>query len=116
VKNLGNIQDVLDTTTKKYVDDGLTTKADLSSNYITTLDTTWSGTVAPFTKLQTVSGILETDTPIIDLMLTGAYATDKTICDEWGKVYRAVTSANTVTFYAHEIPTVNLPLQIKVVR
>jgi hypothetical protein len=82
----------------------------------TTLNTTWSGSSAPFTKAQTVSGILATDTPIIDVVMSGTFATDEARQEAWGCIYRAVTSANTITFYATEKPTVSLPLQIKVVR
>ena len=82
----------------------------------TTLNTTWTGTSAPFSKAQTVSGILATDTPIVDIVMSGTYATDEARQEAWGNIYRAVTSANTITFYATEKPTIALPLQIKVVR
>jgi hypothetical protein len=84
--------------------------------FTTTLDTTWSGSSAPFTKAQAVSGILATDTPIIDVVMSGTFATDEARQEAWGYIYRAVTSANTITFYATEKPTVSLPIQIKVVR
>lgn len=82
----------------------------------TTLNTEWSGGSAPFTKVQTISGILATDTPIIDVVMSGTFATDEARQEAWGYVYRAVTSANTITFYAVEKPAVALPIQIKVVR
>lgn len=82
----------------------------------TTLDTTWTGTKAPYSKEQTVSGILATDTPIIDIVMTGTLATDEARQENWGLIYRAVTSSNKITFYATEKPTVSLPIQIKVVR
>lgn len=81
-----------------------------------TLDTTWSGSSAPFTKTQTVSGILATDTPIVDVVMSGTFATDEARQEAWSYVYRAVTSANAITFYATEKPTVSLPIQVKVVR
>ena len=84
--------------------------------YTATLNTTWSGSSAPYSKVQTVAGILATDTPIIDIVLSGAYATDIARLNAWSHVYRAVTSANIVTFYADVKPTVELPVQIKVVR
>jgi len=81
-----------------------------------TLDTTWSGTSAPFSKTVTVSGILTTDTPIIDIVMSGTYATDEARQEAWGYIYRAVTANGSITFYATEKPTVSLPIQIKVVR
>ena len=81
-----------------------------------TLDTTWSGTSAPFSKTVTVSGILSTDTPIIDVVMSGTYSTDEARIEAWGYIYRAVTGNDSITFYATEKPTINLPIQIKVVR
>jgi len=81
-----------------------------------TLDTTWSGTSAPFSKTVTVSGILSTDTPIIDVVMSGTYSTDEARIEAWGYIYRAVTGADSITFYATNKPTVALPIQIRVVR
>ena len=84
--------------------------------YETTLNTTWTGSEAPFSKAQTVTGILATDNPIIDVVMSGTFATDEARQEAWGYIYRAVTAANKITFYAMEKPEVSLPLQIKVVR
>lgn len=81
-----------------------------------TLDTSWSGSSAPYTKTISVSGILSTDVPFIDIVMSGTYATDTARQEAWGCIYRAVTADNAITFYATDKPTVNLPLQIKVVR
>ena len=67
--------------------------------YTATLNTTWSGSSAPYSKVQTVAGILATDTPIIDIVLSGAYATDIARLNAWKHVYRAVTSANICLLY-----------------
>lgn len=92
------------------------TNATTTTTYTTTLDTTWSGTEAPYTKEQTVTGILSTDNPIVDIVLSGTYATDSKIEADWAEIYRIVTSANSVTLYAHKKPTNSIPLQFKVVR
>jgi hypothetical protein len=84
--------------------------------YTTTLDTTWNGSAAPYTKTQTVTGILATDTPIIDVVMSGTYATDEARIEAWGYIYRVTTAANSITLYATDKPTVSLPIQIKVVR
>jgi hypothetical protein len=81
-----------------------------------TLDTTWSGTSAPYTKTVYVSGILATDTPIIDVVMSGTYSTDEARIEAWGYIYRAVCNNGSITFYATEKPTVSLPIQIRVVR
>lgn len=95
--------------TKQYVDSK-------TSIFNVTLDTSWTGSSAPYSKTVTVTGILETDTPIIDVVMSGTYATDKARQEAWAYIYRAVTSNNSITFYASEKPTVDLPVQIKVVR
>ena len=82
----------------------------------TTLDTNWDGEVAPYTKIIEVEGILETDVPIIDVVMSGDYATDEQRIEAWGYIYRAVTGTNSITFYATDKPTVDLPIQIRVVR
>jgi hypothetical protein len=76
----------------------------------------WSGS-GPFTKEITVTGILDTDNPIIDLDLsTVAFADVEARQAEWGKIYRAVTSTNTITFSATEALTLAFPFTAKVVR
>ena len=39
-----------------------------------TLDTSWLGSAAPYEKSVAVTGILETDTPIIDVVMSGTYS------------------------------------------
>ena len=80
------------------------------------IGTSWSGSAAPYTYALTVSGILATDIPTVDMRPSGTYATDKTMEENWCQVYRGVTSANTITFYAHEKPSAAIPITIKVVR
>jgi len=76
----------------------------------------WSGSEAPFSQSVSVSGILSTDTPIIDVVMSGTYGTDIERSSQWNYVYRAVTSDGSITFYAKTKPTIDLPIQIKVVR
>jgi hypothetical protein len=81
-----------------------------------TLDTNWTGSSAPFTKSQAITGILATDTPIIDVVMSGTYATDDARQKAWSKIYRVVTGVDSITLYASVKPTVALPIQLKVVR
>ena len=76
----------------------------------------WAGTKAPFTQVQTVSGVLATDVPIVDVVLSGDWEVDKARLEAWGYVYRIVTGNGSITAYASEKPEVALPLQLKVVR
>ena len=76
----------------------------------------WTGTSAPFSQTITVSGILETDRPTVDVVVSSTYATAETEIEAWGYVYRIVTSQNGVTAYATEKPEVSLNIQMGVVR
>lgn len=76
----------------------------------------WAGTSAPFSQAITVSGILETDKPKVDVVVSSTYATAETEIEAWGYVYRIVTSQNGVTAYATEKPEVSLNIQMEVVR
>ena len=79
-------------------------------------NTSWTGS-GPFTKEVTVTGILSTDNPTIDVNFsTIDFADVANITSSWALVYRAVTTDNTVTFYATTVPSLTIPLDIKVVR
>jgi hypothetical protein len=82
----------------------------------TTLDTAWQGSEAPYTKTQTVNGLLATDTPIVDVVMSGIFTIDKARQEAWAGVYRITTADNVITLYATEKPAVELPIQLKVVR
>ena len=88
----------------------------VSVDYTVTLNTTWSGSAAPYTKVQTISGILAADKPIIDLVPSATFADATKQENAWALVYRAVTAANQITFYAKAKPTVSIPLQIRCIR
>lgn len=84
--------------------------------YTATIGTSWTGSAAPYTQSITVSGILATDTPIVDVKCSGTYATDQTYITQWGKIYRITTAANRITVYATEKTTSNVPISIKCIR
>ena len=65
----------------------------------------------------TGDGSLESDNPIIDITLTGTKAANLQILEEWGKISRIETKLNKIVVTCYEDkPTVNIPIQIKVVR
>ena len=76
----------------------------------------WTGASAPFSQEITVNGILDTDKPKVDVVVSDTYATAETEIEAWGYVYRVVTSQNGVTVYATEKPEVSLNIQIEVIR
>jgi hypothetical protein len=84
--------------------------------YTATIGTEWSGSAAPYTQEITVSGILATDYPDVDIVQTGTEATDSVMRENWGMVTRIVTGAGEITVYAEEALATAIPIQIKVVR
>jgi hypothetical protein len=84
---------------------------------ITIATTGWSGSVAPFTLAVTVTGISEADIPVIDIDLsTVDFANVPAHLEAWALIYRAVTTANTITFYATAVPATQIKVIAKVVR
>ncbi len=108
-----------------------TTKAETFSDTITLLgsDTTdqagtdwaeetsgtWEGV---FTTTKTVNGIITTDTPFIEIDLSGANASNfGSFNSQYGLIFRVeVVSNNNIKFYATLEPELDLPIIIKVVR
>lgn len=85
--------------------------------YTLTLPSTgWTGDAAPYAQEVTVTGITAADTPLVDIVQTGTEATDEPMREAWGVVTRIVTGAGKITAYASEKPTVDVPIQLKVVR
>ena len=76
----------------------------------------WTGESAPYTNAMTVAGLLATDTPLVDLIPSGDFATAETEIEAYGAIYRMTTTENTLTVYATEKPAVDINIQIKAVR
>lgn len=85
--------------------------------YTLTLPSTgWTGDATPYTQEVTATGITAADTPLVDIVQTGTEETDEPMREAWGVVTRIVTGAGKITAYASEKPTVNIPIQLKVVK
>ena len=94
----------------------MTKKAETSAYTGMLVSDGWSNS-APYTQTITVSGILSTDTPFVDINLSGVSdGTD--IIESWNYVGRVtVTDNETIVAYCYEEkPTVNIPIILKVVR
>ena len=91
----------------------LNDKATVTS-YTVTIGTSWTGSSAPYTQDITVSGILATDEPIVDVITT----TDnyEKEMEEYAKIFKITTSANKITVYATEKTTASIQIKLKVVR
>ena len=104
------------------IDQNAVTAAKIKANAVSTIYSGqltvagWAGNAAPFSQAVTVAGILADDIPIIDLVPNPVYATAVTEDEQWAQIYRAVATANTITFYAKEKPSVALNFKARCIR
>lgn len=91
-------------------------KATAALYALTLLSTGWTGDAVPYAQEVTVTDITAADTPLVDIVQTGTEATDEPMREAWGVVTRIVAGAGKITAYASEKPTVNIPIQLKVVK
>lgn len=75
----------------------------------------WTGSAAPYTCNVTVTGLLAADKPIVDIVPSTTYATAEAQIEAYGYIYRMAAQANGIVAYASEKPTVDIPIQVKVV-
>lgn len=76
----------------------------------------WTTGTGWYSQVFNDSGILATDEPIIDVTPESPYTKGQAQDKEWGKIYKAITSAGKITFYASEEPTVDLPFKARCIR
>ena len=85
--------------------------------YNTTLSSSgWSSSV-PYTQTVSIQGILATDVPVVDVVLSSTTSTAKSQLEAWGYVSKIETAAGSITATClEEKPTIDIPIQLKVVR
>ena len=122
--------DAASVTTSKLVDASVTTAKIADANvtaakiaseavskvFSASIATGWSGSAAPYSKAVTVTGLLATDNPIIDIVPSTTYSTAQNQMDAWAEVFRFSVANNTLTAYAHSKPSVAIPIKIICVR
>lgn len=78
----------------------------------------WSG-AAPYSQTVSVSGIVASDTPIVDVNMSNISKPSDGInqSGNWSRIGRIITGENQITAYCYEEkPVVDLPFILKVVR
>lgn len=114
------VQSTGQNTTSVMSQDAVTTE--LNNKATTTLYTAtlsssnWSSS-APYTQTVSVSGILSTDIPIVDVVLDQSTSTAISQIEAWMNVSKIETANGSITATCfEEKPTINIPIQLKVVR
>lgn len=82
----------------------------------TLLSSGWSSS-APYTQTLSIQGILATDVPVVDVVLSSTTSTAISQTEAWSCVSKIETAADSITATClEEKPTINIPIQLKVVR
>lgn len=73
---------------------------------------------APHVQTIAAAGVLAADKPFVDLDLTDAASTDDmaALQTAWSNVVKATADANAVSFVALNLPEMDIPVKVKVVR
>ncbi|MBR2934919.1 MAG: hypothetical protein IKB79_05010 [Oscillospiraceae bacterium] len=90
--------------------------AAVTATYTATVTTSWTASGDYYYQDITVSGILATDTPIVDIVCGSDNAANKVYSENICKVFRITTSANKIRVWATEKISTAFPIQLKVVR
>lgn len=106
----------LDLVNTKASIDLVNTKATTALYTATLYSIGWSNT-APYTQTASVSGLLSTDTPIVDVVLSSTTSTAMSQLAAWLCVSKIVTYDSHITATCFEDkPTTDITIQLKVVR
>ena len=81
------------------------------STTVSLASASWTASGSLFTQAVTVSGLLATDTPFCQ-----AVCDDATDAEAWGAIIKATPTTDTLTFTATEKPSVDLDIQVVVIR
>ena len=88
-----------------------------TTTYTATISATWTGEQAPYTQSISVSGILSTDNPLVDIILNNDNEIAKSEIENYGKISRIQTTDGSITVTCLEDkPEVEMNIQLKVVR
>ena len=84
--------------------------------YTATIGTDWVGVGAPYTQEIALEGILASDNPIVDVIVSEAYDVATMVLDDWSSIYKITTSDGKLTVYSAKLTTQAINIQLKVIR
>ena len=109
------VQDTLDGDTAGNLLNLINTKADKKKTYNITIDTTWTGDEAPYTKTITLQGILATDIVNLYPIWSNTLETRQTEKEEYSKISMITSSDNTIELTCDDDkPNVELNARVEV--
>ncbi len=87
------------------------------TEYSATLTVAGWSSVSPYTQEVTVTGVLGSDTPFVDVNMASISSVDdmQAAQDAFGLILKAVCGAGKITFTASDKPDTAIPIKIKVV-
>lgn len=88
----------------------------VSQVFTATIGTTWTGSEAPFTQTVSVSGLLASDRPVVDIIPAETFATAENELDAWAAIYKITTADGSITAYAAEKTETAINIQMVVIR
>lgn len=110
------VQDTLDGDTAGNLLNLINTKADKKKTYNITIDTSWTGDEAPYTKIITVQGILATDIVNLYPIWSSTLETRQTEKEEYSKISMITSSDNAIELTCDDDkPNINLNARVEVV-
>lgn len=87
-----------------------------STKQFSALKANFTATGAPAKLDVTVTGLLATDTPIVDIVPSTVMATADAQLEAYGAMFKMVSGAGKITVYASKPTETDVPIQLKVVR
>ena len=78
--------------------------------------TGWTMESGYYTKNIAVLEIKKTDTPIVDIVLTGSFPQDEKMLIVWSTITRVTTENGYIKIFSSSMPSVNISLKLKVLR
>lgn len=97
--------------------DAITEAAITFTKTIQSLQSSWTLSNGMYSQTISCSGLLATDTPIIDVVTNSSMDDNKLFIEAWSHIVRAVANDESITLYTDgTIPKVTFSVNVKVVR
>lgn len=80
------------------------------------IGTQWEGSNAPYSQTISVPGILETDKPVYDVLLSDNYETSSQEEEAFGYMFDLITQKDKIIIKSHEKTIIDVTIQLEVAR